>query len=67
MMRRFNLWFNNYKISELNCFLLSLARKYYLSNEEIWDYYILLFDDLGRVGTMEYCEYAACGEECDYV
>ena len=35
--------------------------------EEIWRYYILLFGDIGSVGTMEYGKYVASGEECDHV
>lgn len=42
-------------IMKMRTFLLSLIpENICLSNEEIWRYYILLFGDIGGVGTMEY-------------
>ena len=53
-------------IMKMQTFLLSLSpQNICLSNEEIWRYYILLFGDIGSVGTMEYGKYVASGEECD--
>lgn len=55
-------------IMKMRTFLLSLIpENICLSNEEIWRYYILLFGDIGGVGTMEYGKYVASGEECDHV
>ena len=53
---------------KMRTFLLSLIpENICLSNEDIWRYYILLFGDIGGVGTMEYGKYVASGEECDHV
>ena len=48
-------------------FIIFIPENICLSNEEIWRYYILLFGDIGGVGTMEYGKYVASGEECDHV
>lgn len=52
---------------DANFFIIFIPENICLSNEEIWRYYILLFGDIGGVGTMEYGKYVASGEECDHV
>ena len=52
---------------DANFFIIFIPENICLSNEEIWRYYILLFGDIGGVGTMEYGKYVASVKECDHV
>lgn len=52
---------------DANFFIIFIPENICLSDEEIWRYYILLFGDIGGVGTMEYDKYVESGKKCDHV